>query len=530
MYLVQTTGRVGSRLFPFRWGLRSLLSVLTLTACAMAAWRVWIAALREETKIIARLEGLGATTETVPAGADWLRKLPGQGRYRHATRLSLSPSSLPVTDDDVAALSKLRRLHELHVKPAAIVTAQHLRPLVRLSESLPALSSIRLQRAEISDAELPLLRGIRQLDAVSPGGNVTVRGVEELADTRPELDCGAPAESLYRSTIAHSSSFSASTIVDCLEAAAQWKQACSSFKSDPEAAQTARQQLVANYQRLLGEFPAVSRRRSVFLRELANLHAELAECNSDRAAALVERAAAASFAAEARERTWADYENNVHLVGDVIETVARWVRAEVALARLRGDADAELRALQGHVEQLDRLVNRVGPLFLHIARGGETSGLELAKVSHALARAELSRDQRDADQQQACLHLAASHATRLLPALDRAHRGGAVNAIDYLHASEIAAAAQLALVEATADGAAVSLARADAKRLIDRRWQRIFDAHIKNPAARPQITAFLICEQARRRLEQEGLSFYEGRFADISLPSSARTAAAEVRP
>lgn len=493
----------------FQWGLRTLLAALTLSACGLAGWRAWIAPLRAEIRAIARLESLGAKVETVPAGAEWLRRLPGQGSYRHATRLSLPRAKSPLSDVDFGSLSGLRRLQELGV--AGTVTPRELRQLGQLAESLPELNAVWLGPAEISDSDLPLLRQIRQLKSVSLGGNVTIRGVEELADARPDVACGAPAESLYKFTIEHWRSFSPSSVVECFQAAARWKEACAQFKSNPQARQAAGEQLAENYQRLAVELPATSRHRAAVSLALANLNADLAEGRGDQAMVVAQRVEAAVFASHARELAWPVYEDDVRVLTDLIWTLAQWTRAHATFAQLRGDAAAELHALQTHVDDLDRIVHRVGPLFWHLARGGERDGLELAKVAHALAQAELSRHLGNVERQHASLRFAAAHAKLLLPALDRAHRARTINALDYLRGTEAAIAAQVALAEAVTDPVAARIARNDCDQLIDQRWQRIFLADMRS-AARPEFASFLVCEQARRRLDKEGVAFFEGRF------------------
>ncbi|MBI3465339.1 MAG: hypothetical protein HY000_20115 [Planctomycetes bacterium] len=499
----RNTDRARRRLRRSQWGLRTLLAAVTLTACGLASWRVWIAPLREEAGAIARLEHLGAKIETVAAGPDWFRKLPGQGGHRHATVVWLNYATKPMTDDDLLLPSKLPRLRELHFRDKVT------RPALQALERLPELRELSLAGTGVTDAELPLLIEMPQLERVSLGPHVTLRGREELADACPELDCGGFAESLYRLASAEATNLSPRELIYEFEVAARWKLACARYKSNPGQSQTAAlEQLAAKYEQVLPKVAAFARYTAAVRCALARTRARIAERQQDHRTAMRENKQAAVFATEARDLTWRAYDSGLDLPRELVHTLDRWAEAHVAVARAERDHAAELAVRQSHAADLQRLRERVETLYKRASRGGEADVHALVVLANVLADAEVARLAKDRERQLEALRQAREFAPLLRGALERCFEAEVLTVPSFFWCTEQIFQAERLAADSQQDFTAVNVVRREWARVAFEWWRRL--------QLGPQVDfvsadgmAISNCLYACYRLEQEGQPFLD---------------------
>jgi len=493
---------------PFQWHLRTLLCVLTVIALALAGWRAWLTQLREEAVVIERLRRLGASVRTVAAGPSWLQQAPGF-RYRHATVVHLDVSQKPILDDDLTSLSKLPRLRELRFKDRV-----NLATLQRLQD-FPELAEVSLAGTNVTDADLHFLQDMRQLKSVALGNQVTLRGLEGLADARPDLNCGSYAESLYKLGFDEARGLEPEVVVYDFEVAAQWKLGCARLKPNPRQAELAAvQQLARNYEQLLRQATGSRRFTSVVACALASARMKLLTMAGDEDARLRESRNAVAAASEARDQSWRAYESNVQLVRGVLHALDLCWNTQATAAEIQGDTAAKLAALQSYARDLRRLQQQVAARYKQSRRGGEADRHFSVELACALADAELAASK--GDQKRYTIFDRAQFAAYFLPRTFEAFAGPILVGPEFFQSHELlrrfeeeSALARNDMLEATLARARWSSFLAD--------WCGRLQRFPQLDFRKPQATLISMCLCATDRIEREGRPFFErqlGQFYD----------------
>lgn len=489
----------------FQWRLRSLLGVLTVIALALAGWRAWVAPLHEEAMVIARLRRLGAGVRTVAAGPAWLQQAPGF-RYRHATLVHLDVCSKPILDGDLTSLSKLPRLRELRFKDRITPAA-----LERLQE-FPELVAVSLADTNITDADLHFLRDMPQLKSVALGNQVTIRGLEGLADARPDLNCGY-AESLYKLGFDAARGLEPEVVVYDFEVAARWKYTCAGFKPDPRQSELAAlQQLAGNYEQLLRQVAGPPRFRSVVSCALASTRMRHLMLSGNEDAARRESLHAVAAANQARDLSWRAYEANVELVRGLLHALELCKNTQSAAAEIQGDAVAKLSALQSYVRDLHRLQQQVAALYAISQRGGEADHYCSVELACAFADAELAALQGDDQERHLILECARDAAAELPQSL--LDYGGIVDGLDFFQSHE--------LIKRFEEESALPRHDMTEARRARERWSnfvadwcgRLQRVPQLDPR-KPQATLISMCLYATDRIDREGRPFFERTLGQI---------------
>jgi hypothetical protein len=367
-----------------QWRLRSVLLFVTAVGLALTAWRAWADPLRQDAAVVARLRSLGASVKTAAAGPEWLRSLP-RCDFRQATFVDLGPCYRPILATDFAALSKLHAVRELRfgnrIDKATLSRLHH----------LPQLETISLANTNITDADLHFIRDARQLKRVELGRNVTIAGMEGLADARPDLVCGF-SESLYLLGLDEIGRFEPMTLIYDFEVAARCKLACARFKSNPEQAKLAAlRQLVHNYDLVLDQTVGFAKFSAVIECARVNAQMRLHQAIRDEGALPQLASEAWVLANTIRAHAWQTYEANCEMGLEVLHLLELCREAEVTASEVTSDLAARTAACETHVRDMHRLRDRVKALYDISQRGGEAKVLLSTDLASALADAELAK-------------------------------------------------------------------------------------------------------------------------------------------
>jgi len=212
-----------------RFGLATLLLVVTVMVLLLGVEWAWRGPYEREAMAIARFRELGANVKTVPEGDAWTRAVLGEALCQHATKVSFLPLAItvggivmisdvhslePVYENVNAELSRLNDCPRLAILDLAYtdVTDDDLRwvaPLGQFKElnladssigdrgtrwlaALPNLETLDVKNINASDAfldELPRFAKLKKL-AIS-GPNVTWKAIAAAHDRKGQLQIDA---------------------------------------------------------------------------------------------------------------------------------------------------------------------------------------------------------------------------------------------------------------------------------------------------------------------------------------------------
>jgi len=143
----------------FRYRLRTLLAVLTLTAIGLGAFKAYVEPFESQRRAAQELAAVNASVEYRPAGPAWLRAMFGDKYFLNVVAVHLE--TCPVTADDLAALAGLPYVERLYLAKTGL-TDDGLRHVA----SLGRLKRLSLWQTRITDEGLAHLAGLRDLEVL----------------------------------------------------------------------------------------------------------------------------------------------------------------------------------------------------------------------------------------------------------------------------------------------------------------------------------------------------------------------------
>jgi Leucine-rich repeat (LRR) protein len=138
----------------YQYTLRALLLLVTATACLLLAWRVCVQPWRDQQRVMALVEKLGGTYQSVESGPGWLRGLLGADEFQDITHIDLADCDTP--EAYVAAVSRLPKLETLFVGGLQITDKE-----VASFRRLASHQVLVLDSTRVSDAAIAELRAAR---------------------------------------------------------------------------------------------------------------------------------------------------------------------------------------------------------------------------------------------------------------------------------------------------------------------------------------------------------------------------------
>lgn len=210
MPLFHSMGAFASGLFRrgSRFGMRTLLIIMSLCCVAMGAWTIYVQPFRAQAASLAKVGDLGGSTSGVAAsGPVWHRWLieamVGKEQFVHVERADLrncrvSAADVPllaglkflktlhldraeVTDENIAALTRMTNLRELSLTYTRI-SDEGLAQIARL----PNLRTLHLTGVPISDASLkPLAAAAELRELYVRWTRITADGANKLQKALP---------------------------------------------------------------------------------------------------------------------------------------------------------------------------------------------------------------------------------------------------------------------------------------------------------------------------------------------------------
>lgn len=165
-----------------QYSLRALLASILFVSLFFGSFAIEDRRYREQRRVGAQLEGLGAMVVTEPRGPHWMRALVGERRFRAVTFVVLFGSDAgPQTIPDLAELVELSYLDLSHLD-VGDDDLIHLRNLNRLRV-------LYLSHTDVTDEGLEHLRSMPALVELDlTGCDVSDEAVEKLRQALPQLD------------------------------------------------------------------------------------------------------------------------------------------------------------------------------------------------------------------------------------------------------------------------------------------------------------------------------------------------------
>lgn len=203
----QATRKTG---FGMRFGLRMMMSGVTLLCIGLAAWSIYVAPFREQAVTVRWIGKMGGTVELRPASGPALQRflvqsLLGAGSFSEAYRVILRDTDIPdklqtqlgrlqfiehltldgsaVDDRAIRSLGRPQNLESLSLRYTGI-SDQSLAEIARF----PVLRTLRVTGAEVGDPGLLALTSSPSLEEVFiRWTNVTLSGVKAFRTSN--TDC-----------------------------------------------------------------------------------------------------------------------------------------------------------------------------------------------------------------------------------------------------------------------------------------------------------------------------------------------------
>jgi len=480
-----------------------------------------------EQAAIRRLKELGAEVVTEAMPASWLEGLLAGGeKVEHAVAVAL---------DAEASLLGIPPMPGLRAPKTSEVCEE----TCLLLERLPNLRKLSLMGQPIGDRELRHLSTLRNLNTVILAGTqVTIGGVEKLADACPDIDIDVGvAEPLYRETqrMFEANILGYGQAVYRFQKAAEWKLACASFKSE-DAKAAAYEQLASCLERL-GTYQkrvnAAPRTAGTYRPQ------EIAYVQCAMWQARVRSGLAEGRRREALRASKAGAQEALRLIppawrkSPAVPTggaVAQWgglrgpvpmilalemsTNIEVARAELSGDRDAVVDVLQSYVSNLEKVRRHIEPLYNQALPGGAGQKWIAAKAWLQDARARLARRLGNRDREVRILSEAEADATHMREIAEAAYQCGVVTLDLRLTLHEKANAMEASLRRALGDETAEDEVRQRHAGFIETLWHKAYAGVLFDAWSHDDVH-LARCLHATERLRRRGRELYESPVAEI---------------